>query len=453
MKAEIIAVGTELLLGDVVNTNAAEIARMLAELGIGVYYQTVVGDNPERLRAAVTTAAARVDLVVLCGGLGPTEDDLTRETVAHVLNRPLLLDEAWAAHLQQLFAQRRWGRPGRAEPCDTAGVDPGRQRPREDTPFPKNNLRQAMVPEGGTLLPNDRGTAPGIYLTDNGTTFVLLPGPPGEMRALMRQQVLPLLAGSLSDNGGEAVLMSRVLRVIGLGESRAAELLADILDRQTNPTIAPLAHSGEMTFRITARAENGEAATAMINRVADEIYAVLGTAIYGEDDETLESVVGALLIEKNLTAATAESCTGGLTAHRLTNVPGSSRYFRGAVVAYDNAVKERQLQVDPDLIESCGAVSEEVARAMAENVTRLLDSDVGVGITGIAGPDGGTEEKPVGLTWIAVAAPRAGAGGSGRTVSRRYQFPGDRFDVKRRAAHAALALLREVLMNAVQEAG
>ncbi len=422
MKAEIIAVGTELLMGHVVNTNAAEIAQMLAELGIGVYHQTVVGDNHDRLQAAVSAAADRVDLVVLTGGLGPTEDDLTRETVAEVLGLPLKRNEAWAHHLQELFVSRGWARRHA---------------------FPQNNFRQAMVPDGAELLPNSRGTAPGIFLTSRGTTFALVPGPPGEMRGLMREQVLPRLASLISEEGNEAVLVSRVLRVIGVGESRAAELLKEILDNQTNPTIAPLAHLGEMTFRLTAHSTDRTEAERLIDEAAARIYDILGDAIYGEDDATLEEVVGRLLLERNMTAATAESCTGGLIGDRLTNVPGSSRYFLGGVVAYSNDVKVSHLGVSDEVILRDGAVSESVAAAMARGACAAFHSDVGIAVTGIAGPDGGSEEKPVGLTWIAVAAP-APEGGPAVTC-RRYHFPGDRREIKERAAHAALALAREVL--------
>ncbi len=441
MKAEIIAVGTELLLGHVVNTNAAEIARMLAELGIGVYHQTVVGDNRNRLRDAVTTASRRVELVLLCGGLGPTEDDLTRETVAEVLNLPLERDEGWVRHLEELFEKRKWGRSPKSTVAGSdaaAGV-----RPKESA-LPQNNLRQAMVPAGATLLPNSRGTAPGIYLKRDGAIFVLVPGPPGEMRSLMREQVLPRLAGALSVDDRDAVLESRVLRVIGLGESRVAEMLHDILENQTNPTIAPLAHTGEMTLRITAHAPDTPHAIELIDRVALQIRAILGNAVYGEDDETLESVVGRLLAEKRLSVATAESCTGGLLADRITNVPRSSTYFVGGIIAYSNAIKRRNLQVDPALIARDGAVSESVALAMARNVAVKLDSDIGIAITGIAGPDGGSDAKPVGLTWVAVHFADPGAP-LGRSLAREYHFHGDRREVKERAAHAALALLREEL--------
>jgi len=417
MKAEIIAVGTELLLGDVVNTNSAEIGRMLSQIGIGVYHHTVVGDNRERLAEAFRTALGRVDLVIACGGLGPTEDDLTRETLADVLDRPLHRDDGWEQHLRELFVRRGWG-------------------PAETYELPQNNLRQTMVPEGADLLPNSRGTAPGIYLEHGTVTVALVPGPPREMRGLMEEQVIPRLTARQDRDGTVGVLRSRVLRVIGLGESRVAELLEDILAKQTNPTIAPLAQMGEMVLRLTAHAPDAAQADALLEETARTIYPVLGDAIYGENDETLEHVVGVRLAEGGLTVAAAESCTGGLVAHRITGVPGSSRYFRGGIVAYSNDVKTSLLGVPATLIETEGAVSEEVARAMAEGARQVCATDFAVSTTGIAGPDGGSDAKPVGLTWIAVACPE------GTTECRRYTFGGDRGVIQARAAHAALELLR-----------
>src|SRR6056297_2706012 len=257
-KAEILAVGTELLLGDVVNTNSAEISRMLAELGIGVYYQTVVGDNRDRLATAFRTAIDRADVIIVSGGLGPTEDDLTRETLAEVLDRPLHRDAGWESHLRTIFARHRWGQRGGTE-------------------LPENNLRQTMVPEGAVLLPNSQGTAPGIYLEHEDTAIVVLvPGPPREMRALMSEQVLPRLAASRSSAGTGAVLASRVLRIVGLGESRVAEMLQELLAEQSNPTIAPLAQLGEVHLRLTAHAGDREAATKLIDETASRIYATLG---------------------------------------------------------------------------------------------------------------------------------------------------------------------------------
>ncbi len=424
MKAEVLAVGTELLLGDVINTNAAEISRALAEIGVGVYHQSVVGDNEERLAGAFETGLARSDLLVVCGGLGPTEDDLTRETLARVTGCDLKRNEAWAEHLREIFAKRRWGKGPNYE-------------------LPENNLRQTMVPDGATLLENTRGTAPGIYLRYNNTEVFLLPGPPHEMRGLLEHEVIPRLSGLLSEcspEGRPPVLQSRVLRIIGLGESRVAELLRDVLAGQTNPTIAPLAQPGEVHLRITASGRSKTDTAPLIDKTANEIRAVLGSAVYGEDDAGLEQVVGEELKSRGLSCSTAESCTGGLVAHRLTNVPGSSAYFVGGAVAYSNQLKTSVLGVDAELIGRDGAVSESVARSMAEGARNKFGSDVAVAITGIAGPTGGSEEKPVGLTYIAVADVAA-------TVCREYRFHGERSLVKARAAQAALALLRTQLLE------
>ncbi len=415
MKAEIIAVGTELLLGQVVNTNAAEIARMLAPLGIGVYHQTVVGDNAGRLSQALDGARNRVDLVVVCGGLGPTEDDLTRETLSELLGRPLREDSRWTAVLRKRFSGY------------------------SSLPVPQNNLRQAMVPEGADLLPNSCGTAPGIWLASDSATFVLVPGPPREMRAMMEEQVLPRLARELDQAGTRRVLVSRILRVVGLGESRVAEMLAPLLAAQTNPTVAPLAQAAEMSLRITAEGKDHSEAENLIETTARKIRAILGDAIYGEDEVTLEAAVGALLAQRHCTLAVAESCTGGLLGMRLSSAPGSSAYFTGGVIAYSYALKSALLGVDPQLLERHGAVSEEVARAMASGALRACKSDYAVAITGIAGPGGATADKPLGLTYIAMETPEG-------SECRRFTFSGDRETNRYRASQAALEMLRTALL-------
>lgn len=434
VKTEIIAVGTELLMGQVVNTNAAEIARMLADIGVGVHYQTVVGDNPDRLADALTTAIDRADLVIACGGLGPTDDDLTRETLAAVLDLPLVLDKGWEQCLRERFARYRWDRRPGVAGGDDAEASGGYKV------LPANNLRQAMIPTGAVLLPNSRGSAPGIFLNHNGATIVLIPGPPGEMRGLMHDEVLPRLTREISAGQGSAVLVSRTLRVVGIGESRAAELLADLLSSQTNPTIAPLAQPGELYLRITCRAQDRQEASRLIEKTATEIRAVLGDAIYGEDETSLEAATGELLAKQEISLALAESCTGGLVGHRITNVAGSSRFFNGAIVAYSYEMKSSLLKVDPDLILREGAVSEAVARAMARGARTVCGSDIALAITGIAGPGGGTETKPVGLVYISIADAR------GERI-RQFLFPGDREEIKMRTSQAALEMLRSYLLE------
>jgi len=418
MIAEIIAVGTELLMGQTTNTNARDLASDLSKLGIGVYYQSVVGDNETRLTEVFSQALNRSDLIIICGGLGPTDDDITRPTVAKVLDLPLEKNEEWEQKLQEFF--KRFSKS-----------------------MQEINLRQAMVPEGGELLPNDKGTAPGIYLDKEDKVIVLLPGPPHEMLSMLQQQVLPRLQEKLEQKGISGVLSSRVLRVIGLGESDLVERIKPILRNQTNPTIAPLAKHYEVHLRITAWAENQKKAEELLEGKAQEIKEVLGDYIYGEDEETLETAVAKLLCEKGKTVSVAESCSGGLLSHRLTNVPGSSRYFLFGAVTYSNEGKEKILGVRHQSIENMGAVSEEVAREMAAGSRKLFQSDIGIGITGIAGPGGETPEKPVGLTYIGIDA---------QDVSqvRRYQYWGERQLIKERVSQTALHLLRLYLLGKLE---
>lgn len=415
MRCEIIAVGTELLMGQIVNSNGAAMARELAGLGIGVYHQTVVGDNEERLAAAFSLALTRADLILFSGGLGPTNDDITRETVARVLGLPLEQSEVWVEKLHEFFK-------------------------RVNRPLAVSNLRQANLPRGGKLLLNDRGTAPGIFLEHEGKIIVLLPGPPGELIPMFCNQVIPLLKEKLKNKDGLAVLKSKVLRVTGLGESVIAERIKEVLDRQDNPTIAPLAKGGEVHLRITARAGTGTAAERLLEEKALEIRDILGDAIYSEGEEGLEFSVAQLLREKKRTIAVAESCSGGLLSHRLTNVPGSSVYMLAGLVTYSNEAKVNLLGVDLQLIESQGAVSEGVAKQMAAGARRAGKAHIGVGITGIAGPGGGTADKPVGLTYIALEA-------DDFSFCRRFEFWGSRPEIKERASQVALHLVRQYLLG------
>ena len=418
MRCEIIAVGTELLLGQIVNTNAREIARELLSLGVGVYYQTVVGDNEERLSAVIKQAMERAELLIFCGGLGPTEDDLTRETVSKVLDIPLEKNAEWEKKLREFFSRFK-------------------------RPFSESNLRQAMVPRGGLMLPNERGTAPGIYLEKDKYTFVLLPGPPGEMLTMLKGQVIPLLEKKLTARGELAVLHSKTLRVIGLGESNMTDMLKDILDNQSNPTIAPLAKKAEVELRLTAQSPSFQEARELLESKAAEIRAILGDHIYGEDDDKFETSVGRLLLESGKTLALAESCSGGLLGHRLTNVPGSSGYLLAGLVTYSNEAKVKFLGVDPDTIAAQGAVSADVALQMAAGARRACGADIGVGITGIAGPGGEPTDKPVGLTFISLEADNF-------RVTRENQFWGSREEVKERVTQTALYLLRLYLLGKLQ---
>ncbi len=419
MRCEIISVGTELLMGQIINTNAQDIAQELFSLGIGVYYQTVVGDNAPRLSDVFTQALKRADLVILTGGLGPTDDDLTRETVAAVLGLPLKENSYWVQKLREIFARFK-------------------------RPMAQMNLRQAMVPQGGKILPNERGTAPGIYLEDGGKVIVLLPGPPRELLPILKEQVIPLLREKLQEQKEIALLRSKVLRIAGLGESDMAEKIKPLLEKQDNPTIAPLAKRAEVHLRLTARGGSEEEVESLLTSKAEEIKDVLGEYIYGEDEDVLELAVARLLWEKGKTIALAESCSGGLLSHRLTNISGSSRYLLAGLVTYSNEAKINILGVKQAVIEDKGAVSAEVAEAMAKGVRRLCHADIGLSITGVAGPGGGSSQKPVGLTYIALEAENLSS-------CRRYEFWGSRQDIKERAAQTALLLLRLHLMGKLKK--
>lgn len=411
MKAEIVAVGTELLLGQVVDTNSAEIAQGLAELGIDCYFQTHVGDNPLRLAAVLGQALVRSDVVIVTGGLGPTEDDLTKEALAAVAGKRLQLHPEALAQVRGYF--ERLGRE-----------------------MPENNLRQAMIPEGAEILPNRVGTAPGVYLKVHGAHVFCLPGVPGEMRAMWKEEVAPRLSRLA---GGPSVILSKTLRFYGIGESALEERVKDLLHGE-NPTVAPYASVGEVRLRITAKADSPGEAARIIEPVEREIRSRAGRFLYGEGDDTLERVAGRLLRERGKKLAVAESCTGGLITHRITNVPGSSAYLRQGWVVYSNEAKVEQLGVRPETLARHGAVSEPVAAEMAQGALQRSGADLAVAVTGIAGPGGGTEEKPVGTVCFALATP-----GGTRTWTAR--FAGSREEIKWRSASEALNLVRLALLE------
>lgn len=370
MNAEIIGVGSELLLGQIANTDAQYLSQRLSELGINVYYHTVVGDNAARLMEVLRLAHQRSDLIITTGGLGPTMDDLTKETVAEFLGIPMVLDQASLNAIHCFF--------------HTLGRH-----------VSQNNKKQAMFPEGSVILPNENGTAPGTIVEKDGRTYVILPGPPQELEPMFHNHVAPYLL----EKAGY-VIHSKVLKIYGMGESDVEETIRDILERQSNPTIAPLAKQGEVTLRLTVRCGKGEDADALLKPVEDEIRERLGDLVYGVDDDTLATVLVRILKEKGKTLALAESCTGGLVAKMVTDVPGSSEVFREGVVTYSNESKESRLHVHT--VPRYGAVSPETAAAMLKGLWETTDADIGAAITGIAGPGGGTDEKPVGLVHIAV---------------------------------------------------
>ena len=370
MNAEIIGVGSELLLGQIANTDAQYLSQKLSELGVNVFYHTVVGDNAERLKGVLALAHERSDLIITTGGLGPTMDDLTKETVAEFLKLPMVLDQKSLEGIHCLFHTRGW-------------------------PMAPSNDKQAMFPEGAFILPNDNGTAPGAIVVKDGRTYVILPGPPNELNPMFNDQVMPYL----SKKAGY-VIHSRVLKIYGMGESSVEEKIQDILMEQSNPTIAPLAKMGEVTLRLTVRCEKGDDADALLDPVENKIRERLGDVVYGVDDDDLASALIASLRENGKKLALAESCTGGLVSKMITDIPGSSDVYREGVVTYSNEAKASRLGVTT--VPKYGAVSEETAAAMLTGLLASSDADVGAAITGIAGPGGGTDEKPVGLVYIAV---------------------------------------------------
>lgn len=373
MKAEILAVGTELLMGQIANTNAQYISSRLPDVGIGVYYHDVVGDNPERLKQCLALALSRSDIVIMTGGLGPTQDDLTKETVAESINRKLVLDQESLDKMKTFFT--------------------GHNRT-----MTHNNIKQAYLPEGSIIIRNKNGTAPGCIIEEGGKVIIMLPGPPSEMKPMFEDSVIPYFSAK-----SEFKLVSRFLRIFGIGESAMEDMLIDLIDAQTNPTIAPYAKDGEVTLRITARYENDNVNEDIITPVEDEIRCRLGDAVYSNDNMNLEEVAAKLLVESGMTLALAESCTGGLLAAKLTEIPGISAVFDRCIVTYSNRSKVESLGVKQETLDQYGAVSEQTAKEMAECIRKLSSTDLGISVTGIAGPDGGSLDRPVGTVYIALA--------------------------------------------------
>ncbi len=375
--AEILCVGTELLLGDIVNTNATFLSSKLAELGIAVYHHTVVGDNPDRLRRALATAAERCDLIVMSGGLGPTCDDLTKEVTAEFFGRKMVTNEGELERIRAYFKET-----GRV--------------------MTENNEKQAKIPEGAEIIRNNYGTAPGVAVEGEKCVAVMLPGPPRELEPMFCEEVVPYL--QRSGGLGDGVIFSQNIHIIGMGESSVENELRELMNSSSNPTVAPYCIEGEVRLRVTARADSRETALAMCNEMTDRVKSTsVGDFIYGIDCESIERALADALLERGLTFSCAESCTGGLIAKRLTELPGSSEFFMGGAVTYANSAKERVLGVKRETLEAYGAVSEQVAREMAEGARAVFGTDVAVSTTGIAGPGGGTPEKPVGTVCVGVS--------------------------------------------------
>lgn len=415
MTAELICVGTELLLGNIVNTNAAYLAEKCAGLGLSCYFQTVVGDNEKRLSQVLETALGRSDVVILSGGLGPTEDDLTKETAAKVCGKKLLLHEPSKQAIAMFFADR--------------GIEPT-----------DNNWKQAMLPEGAIVLDNPNGTAPGAIMETEGTKVILLPGPPNELCPMFEVSVAPYLASLTSQ-----VICSRTVKICGVGESKAETMVKDLIDRQENPTIATYAKTGEVHIRVTANAGDAKAAMKLIKPVVKELKSRFGNNIYSTEEETtLEKAVADLLLANGLTVTCAESCTGGMLSARLVNVPGISDVYKSGVITYSNKAKRKFLGVKKGVLQKHGAVSEKTAEEMAKGAALFHKADVAAAVTGIAGPDGGTEEKPVGLVYIACHV-------RGKTTVKKYNFSGSRNKIRETAVSAALALMRSCILEYYSE--
>lgn len=372
--AEILCVGTELLLGDIVNTNAAFLASELAKLGFAVYHHSVVGDNPERLKEALELSLSRSDLVMMSGGLGPTKDDLTKETVAQYFGLPLEMDNDCLDGIREYFAMT-----GRV--------------------MSENNEKQAMIPRGARVLRNRYGTAPAIAVSEGGKTVIMLPGPPVELIPIFHEEVIPYLR----ERSGYAIV-SKNVNIFGMGESAVAQRLDRLLSESQNPTVAPYCKEGEVRLRVTAKAENETKALEMCDTVVDEILASeVGPFVYGIDADSMERVLVALLHENKLTLSAAESCTGGLIAKRITDIAGCSDVFFGGCVTYTNEVKQRLLGVSAKTLEDYGAVSKQTAMEMARGARERTGSDIGISATGIAGPGGGSEQTPVGTVFLGIS--------------------------------------------------
>ena len=424
MTAETLCVGTEILLGNIVNTNAAYLATQYARLGIASYYQTVVGDNAQRIRECVSTALERSDLLVVCGGLGPTQDDITKEVVAELLGRKLNVDETSAKRIKLYFDRR------------------GKK-------MSSNNIRQALIPEGARIIDNNNGLAPGVLINlsgkeaaqfgknaKNAPMILLLPGPPEELTAMWEGEV----AGILQKYTGQ-VIFSAMGKICGRAESEVAELLDDLISSGGDVTVAPYAKTGEVHVRVTARAEDEKNAKKLVKPVIKEIKNRLGDSVFTTHEETsLEQSVVELLLANSLTVTTAESCTGGLIAGRLINVPGVSEIFKSGYITYSNKAKRKIIGVKRKSLEKYGAVSAQVVREMAEGVAAYTKSDVAVAVSGIAGPDGGTPEKPVGLVYIAVSV-------CGQVTVKDYHFSGNRAKVRESSVASALILMRQCILE------
>lgn len=404
-KGEIISVGTELLLGQIANTNAQYISQRMAEIGVPIYFHIAVGDNSQRLKDVVINAQQRSNLIVFTGGLGPTEDDITKEVVAELLNLEMVLDEYTYQRIVDFFKQRK-------------------------TNMTNNNKKQAMVLEGSEVFPNDHGLAAGIGIEDNKVYYIFLPGPPSEMKPMLDDYVIPWFKEKYQGN----TFYSKVMRFTGIGEAALEETIIDLIKNQTNPTIAPLANEGEVTIRLTANAIDEKQAMSLIDPIEREIHKRLENYHYGYDKDRIEIIVFNMLKKLELTVSVSESVTGGLVGSQFTGIPGSSTVYHGGIICYDNKVKNQLLNIPMEVLQNEGAVSIETARLMALNTFELFKTDIAVSITGIAGPEA-VEGKPVGLVYIGIHEKGK------ETLVKEINLSGDRNNIQTRASRYVHYLL------------
>lgn len=413
MIVELISVGTEILLGNIVNTNASYLAEQCAALGLSLYYQSVVGDNMDRVKSTIKTALKRSDIIILTGGLGPTKDDLTKEAVAETLNLELVED----AHTKELITKYF--------------------EKRKRVKISSNNWKQAMIPKGSIVVDNSNGTAPGLIIsTKDNKKIILLPGPPNEMKVMFEKDIVKYLKGLSNE-----IIYSVTVKICGMGESLVETNISDLIKEQTNPTIAPYAKTDEVHLRITAKAENEKTAVKMIKPIVNELKKRFGDYIYTTDDnENLESCVVKMLKERDYTFTAVESCTGGLFAARMVNVPGVSDVFKQSYVTYSNKSKHRLVGVQKLSLKNYGAVSEKVAKEMAKGGAAAAKANACVAITGIVGPGGATDDKPVGLVYVACYL-------DGKTEVMEYRFTGTREKNREASVAKALNLLRKMILD------
>ncbi|MDE6357882.1 MAG: competence/damage-inducible protein A [Eubacteriales bacterium] len=411
MIAEILSVGTEILLGEILNTNSKFLSEELALIGIDVYNHTSVGDNEKRLTEAIEIAFKRADIIITTGGLGPTDDDLTKEVISKYFGKKLITHNPTIENMKKYFNN-------------------------SDGEMPVSNLKQAEMPEGCTIFMNDNGTASGCMIEENGKIAIMLPGPPNEVIPMFKDKIKPYLIKK-----SEKVLISKSLNLCGIGESDASEIIKDLMLNSKNPTIAPYAGKNEVRFRITASGKNEDEAKKLLTPTIDKLYKIFKDYIYGENDETIEIAVINKLKEKNMTIATAESCTGGMLASTMINVPDVSSVFLNGAITYSNESKISMLNVNKDDLLKYGAVSKEIAIQMAEGIRKKSNAKIGISTTGIAGPNGGTKEKPVGLVYLGISIEGKEA------IYKELMLTGDRTKIREKAVNIALYELLKILKN------